>query len=34
VPNAEIREIDDCGHCPPLEKPKAFLSALQGFVAT
>jgi 3-oxoadipate enol-lactonase len=34
VPNAQIREIDDCGHCPPLEKPKEFLSALQGFVAT
>ena len=34
VPNAQIREIDDCGHCPPLEKPKEFLSALQAFVAT
>jgi 3-oxoadipate enol-lactonase len=34
VPNAQMREIDDCGHCPPLEKPKEFLSALQGFVAT
>ncbi len=34
VPNAQVREIDDCGHCPPLEKPKEFLSALQGFVAT
>jgi 3-oxoadipate enol-lactonase len=33
VPNAQIREIDDCGHCPPLEKPKEFLSALQGFLA-
>jgi 3-oxoadipate enol-lactonase len=34
VPNAQMREVDDCGHCPPLEKPKEFLSALQGFVAT
>jgi 3-oxoadipate enol-lactonase len=34
VPNAQIREIHDCGHCPPLEKPQEFLAALQGFVAT
>jgi pimeloyl-ACP methyl ester carboxylesterase len=34
IPGAQIREIEDCGHCPPLEKPAEFLSALQGFVTT
>ena len=29
VPGARYVEIPDCGHCPPLENPEAFLSALR-----
>lgn len=30
---ATLVEIPDCGHCPPLEKPAAFLDAVRGFLA-
>jgi pimeloyl-ACP methyl ester carboxylesterase len=33
IPGAREHVIENCGHCPPLEHPEAFLSALRGFVA-
>jgi len=33
VPDAREHVIEDCGHCPPLEDPEVFLSALRGFIA-
>jgi pimeloyl-ACP methyl ester carboxylesterase len=33
IPDAREHVIEDCGHCPPLENPEMFLSALRGFVA-
>jgi pimeloyl-ACP methyl ester carboxylesterase len=32
MPNARAIEIENCGHCPPLEMPERFLSVLQGFI--
>jgi pimeloyl-ACP methyl ester carboxylesterase len=34
VPGARYVELKDCGHCPPLEQPKAFLAAIEDFVAS
>ena len=31
IPNAQLEFIDDCGHCPHLEKPKAFAKHLLRF---
>lgn len=33
IPGAREHVIAECGHCPPLENPEAFLSALAGFVS-
>jgi 3-oxoadipate enol-lactonase len=33
IPACEIVEIANCGHCPPLEKPVAFLQAIQAFIS-
>ena len=33
IPGARLIEIADCGHCPPLEKPEAFLEAVSPFLA-
>ena len=32
APNARYVELPDCGHCPPLEQPKAFLAAIKDFI--
>jgi pimeloyl-ACP methyl ester carboxylesterase len=32
VPGARYIEIPDCGHCPPLEQPAAFLAAIRDFI--
>jgi pimeloyl-ACP methyl ester carboxylesterase len=32
VPNGKYVELPDCGHCPPLEAPQAFLQAIKDFV--
>jgi 3-oxoadipate enol-lactonase len=32
VPGARFVELPDCGHCPPLEQPQAFLAAIKDFV--
>jgi 3-oxoadipate enol-lactonase len=32
APNARYVELPNCGHCPPLEQPKAFLAAIKDFV--
>jgi 3-oxoadipate enol-lactonase len=32
VPGAKYVELPDCGHCPPLEQPQAFLAAIIDFV--
>lgn len=32
IPGAREIEIKDCGHCPPLENPEAFLRATAGFL--
>lgn len=32
VPGAKYVELSGCGHCPPLEQPDAFLSAIKDFV--
>jgi 3-oxoadipate enol-lactonase len=32
VPGARYVELPGCGHCPPLEQPQAFLSAIKDFV--
>jgi 3-oxoadipate enol-lactonase len=34
LPHCSVTPIDDCGHCPPLEKPTAFLSAIDDFVSS
>jgi pimeloyl-ACP methyl ester carboxylesterase len=34
LPHAQKIAIANCGHCPPLEMPEAFLAALKGFVPT
>jgi pimeloyl-ACP methyl ester carboxylesterase len=33
VPGARYIELAGCGHCPPLEQPKAFLQAVESFMA-
>lgn len=33
IPGARLVELAECGHCPPLEKPKAFLDAVSPFLA-
>jgi pimeloyl-ACP methyl ester carboxylesterase len=32
IPGARYIELPGCGHCPPLEQPQAFLSAIKDFV--
>jgi 3-oxoadipate enol-lactonase len=32
VPGARHVELPGCGHCPPLEQPKAFLGAINAFL--
>jgi pimeloyl-ACP methyl ester carboxylesterase len=32
VAGARYTELPDCGHCPPLEQPEAFLAAIKDFV--
>jgi len=32
VPGARYVELPGCGHCPPLEQPQAFLSAVKEFI--
>jgi pimeloyl-ACP methyl ester carboxylesterase len=32
IPGALFHELKDCGHCPPLEQPQAFLAAVDGFL--
>jgi 3-oxoadipate enol-lactonase len=32
VPGARYVELPGCGHCPPLEQPQAFLTAIKSFV--
>ena len=32
VPGARYVELPDCGHCPPLEQPEAFLAAIKNFM--
>lgn len=33
VPGARHIELKGCGHCPPLEQPRQFLAAIDGFLA-
>jgi 3-oxoadipate enol-lactonase len=32
IPGAKLVRIPDCGHCPPLEQPEAFLAAVEPFL--
>jgi 3-oxoadipate enol-lactonase len=32
APNARVIELPGCGHCPPLERPHAFLAAIRNFL--
>ena len=32
IPNAKLVEIPGCGHCPPLERPEAFLDIVEPFL--
>lgn len=32
IPGARLAELAECGHCPPLEKPQAFLDAVATFL--
>jgi 3-oxoadipate enol-lactonase len=32
IPGAQLLRIPDCGHCPPLEQPEAFLAAVMPFL--
>jgi 3-oxoadipate enol-lactonase len=32
IKGARYVELPDCGHCPPLEQPQAFLAAIKDFV--
>jgi pimeloyl-ACP methyl ester carboxylesterase len=34
VPGARAVELKGCGHCPPLEQPQQFMSAIQPFLST
>ena len=31
IPGARFQEIRGCGHCPQIEDPAAFVSAVEGF---
>jgi len=33
IPGARFLELKGCGHCPQIEKPDAFVAALEGFLA-
>ena len=33
IPGSELVVIDNCGHCPPLERPAAFADAVEDFLA-
>lgn len=33
IPGARLVEIPDCAHCPPLERPDAFLAVVEPFLA-
>jgi 3-oxoadipate enol-lactonase len=33
IPGASYLELPKCGHCPPLEQPKAFIEAIDDFVS-
>lgn len=33
IPGASYVEIPECGHCPPLERPEAFIRAIADFVS-
>jgi len=33
IPGASYVELPQCGHCPPLEQPAAFIAAVKDFVA-
>ena len=32
IPGAKFLEIPDCGHCPQIEKPQAFVAAVNAFL--
>lgn len=32
IPSAELVELAGCGHCPPLEQPEAFVTAIEAFL--
>lgn len=32
VPGARAAELKDCGHCPPQERPREFLAAIEDFI--
>ena len=32
IPGAKLREIPDCGHCPPLQEPGKFLASIRDFL--
>jgi 3-oxoadipate enol-lactonase len=32
IPGAKLREIPDCGHCPPLQEPEKFLASIRDFL--
>ena len=32
IPGAKLVMIPECGHCPPLERPEAFLAAVEPFL--
>jgi 3-oxoadipate enol-lactonase len=32
IRGATLREIPDCGHCPPLQEPQKFLAQVRGFL--
>lgn len=34
IPGARFVEIAGCGHCPQIEKPRAFFEAVEGFLAS
>lgn len=32
IPGAQFMEIEGCGHCPQLERPEAFVAAIESFL--
>jgi 3-oxoadipate enol-lactonase len=32
LPFAQFLELEDCGHCPQIERPQAFVEAVNGFL--